>query len=316
VAPETSKRKSAGFFSSASTFYLPGGRHFDPETVRGYYIDNRVKADAPEWPVEWRANPEKQLHVWLIQHALGAYERWLDGDGEEWLDSAVRTGRHLVAEQQPHGPLEGAFFHYAPFPHTYRLDPPWISSMGQGQAASLLVRLALETADDRFTEAAVKALQPLLVPVEAGGALGDCAGAPLPQEYPTTPASHVLNGAIFTLWGIRDVALLTGGNERYDWFTALRDRLHMWDTGWWSRYDLFPHPIANVASSFYHRLHVTQLRMTAVALDDPAWSEVADRWEAYEHERAFRRRALMQKGAFRLVIPRNRFVGRRLPWTR
>ena len=34
--------------------------------------------------------------------------------------------------------------------------------------------------------------------------------------------------------------------------TTLARNLHRWDTGQWSRYDLFPHPVPNVASPAYH----------------------------------------------------------------
>jgi hypothetical protein len=41
------KRDTAGFFSHATAFFLPLGQHFDPGSVRGYYIDMRVTADKP-----------------------------------------------------------------------------------------------------------------------------------------------------------------------------------------------------------------------------------------------------------------------------
>ena len=43
-------RSYPGFFSSARSFALPAGTQFGADGVRGYYIDLRVKAEAPEWP--------------------------------------------------------------------------------------------------------------------------------------------------------------------------------------------------------------------------------------------------------------------------
>ena len=40
---------------------------------------------------------------------------------------------------------------------------------------------------------------------------------------------------------------------------------HYWTGNGWSRYDLYPHPLTNVASPFYHRLHIEQLRATRVS---------------------------------------------------
>ena len=60
--------------------------------------------------------------------------------------------------------------HRFPFGPTYRLPPPWISAMAQGEAASLLLRLVMETGEERFAEAARRALAPLRGPSTDGGA--------------------------------------------------------------------------------------------------------------------------------------------------
>ena len=86
-------------------------------------------------------------------------------------------------------------------------------------------------------------------------------GAPMPEEYPTDPPSFVLNGAIFALWGY-DVARCSGTSApaRFErGADALAANIHRWDTGCWSLYDLFPHPVMNVASPVYHALHTSQL---------------------------------------------------------
>ena len=80
------------------------------------------------------------------QWGLGAYERYLAGDGEQWLAAAVAAGRYLVAEQAREGELGGAWFEPFDYPHTFDVRGPWISAMAQGQCASLLVRLHRETA--------------------------------------------------------------------------------------------------------------------------------------------------------------------------
>src|SRR4029077_6279457 len=122
----------------------------------------------------------------------------------------------------------------------------------------------LETGDDRYADAARRALEPLGVDSSEGGVRALLDGRPWPEEYPTSPPSYVLNGAMFAIWGVRDVGLGLDDRAARETFdelvNTLAESLHRWDLGYWSRYDLSPHPTINVASSFYHNLHINQLR--------------------------------------------------------
>jgi hypothetical protein len=319
TAEHLSRRSSAGFFSSASSFFLPVGSQIEPGAVRGYYIDMRVKADAPRWPPDWLPDRVGQLHVDTIQWGLGCHERHLAGEGDQWLQSAVQVGEHLLREQESDGPRRGGWTHLHPYKHTYPLDPPWLSSMAQGEGASLLVRLALATGDERFAQAALLALEPLRVPTEQGGTQTQLGGRPFPEEYPTIPPACVLNGAIFTLWGLHDVGAGLGDDRAATGFAegveTLVTNVQRWDTGYWSRYDLFPHPVLNPASSFYHALHCSQLdAMHRIAPHDEL-ARTRQRWEGYAASPTCRRRAFARKALFRLAVPRNKLLARRLPWS-
>ena len=126
----------------------------------------------------------------------------------------------------------------------------------------------------------MRALSPLSVPSSEGGACALLDGRPFPEEYPTQPPSFVLNGAIFALWGLRDVAVGLGhaeaGRAFEDGVDALAASIHRWDTGSWSLYDLFPHPVPNVASGAYHALHVAQLEAMVQLAPRPELAAAAD----------------------------------------
>jgi hypothetical protein len=311
-----SKRSNAGFWSSAKTFFLPVGSFIDPDGVRGYPIDMRIKSAVAETSITPAMHGPGTLHVGLTQYALGCHERWLAGDGQQWLDAAVMTGRFLVEIQEP----DGSWLHHEAFPHTFPLPPPWASGITQGQGASLLVRLYAHTGEERMAEAAKLALAPLYRPQAEGGVRGDLGGRPWPEEYPTTPQSHVLNGAIFALWGMRDVAVaLDDGEARQQWelgLDSLVANLPRYDTGSWSLYSLFPHPIFNRASSFYHDLHVRQMTALMQLAPRPEFEATRVRWAGYAATRIGRSKAFAWKAAFRLMVPRNRHFARRAPWTR
>jgi hypothetical protein len=305
-----------GRFSSEKAF-APAIGDFDPSgPVRGYYIDFRGKAPEAQWPPAWLSAPERQLHVGTAQYGLGAYERHLAGDGDQWLAAATGAGEHLLATMRPDGGLEHGFA----YPHTYRIQPPWLSAMAQGEAASLLVRLHLATGEARYADGARRALAITEVPAAEGGVLSEVDGRPYLEEYPTSPASHVLNGAIFAVWGVFDVGRGLGDEAAAQRFLtladAIADTVHRFDTGFWSTYDLFPHPVRNVASAAYHLLHVTQLRALHRLHPRPELERHAERFDAYRSADRHRRRALAEKIAFRLAVPRNRHLAHRLPWSK
>jgi hypothetical protein len=313
-SPQRDRTRIERFLSSS--FNVDRGPRADASTVRGYPIDFRVKALRTEmWP-GFAEDPGAYVWVGPIQRALGCYERWLAGEGEQWLESARATADLLVAEQREDGGWEHRF-HY---PHTFEIAPPWLSGMAQGEGASLLVRVAADTGDERYAEAARRALGPLGRTAADDGASAPLGDALVPEEYPTDPPSHVLNGMIFGLWGLRDVAVGLGDPEADAAFQAGVDALaasiDRWDTGWWSAYDLHPHPVRNIASLGYHKLHIAQLEATHELAPRDALAEAAARFARYAESPAKRARAAAGKVAFRLVVPRSRRVAALLPWSR
>lgn len=282
---------------------LPLGRHVVPEGIRGYYIDFSEKSAHPRWPPEWFPWPGFHRFMGISQWGLGCYERYLSEEGDEWLAAALAAGRFLVETQEPTGGW--------PEPkgtHTYRLTAPWLSAMAQGQCSSLLSRLSLETGSEELAAAAIRGLAPMRIPSARGGVLATLDGGPFLEEYPTEPPSFVLNGAVFAAWGAQDVAVGLADEDARTLFAASVDTLAggigRWDTGYWSLYDLYPHRVRNVASPFYHALHARQLDALAGSSGRAELAAAAERFRAYAGSRRNQVRALAEKAAFRLLVPR------------
>lgn len=309
---------SPGVLSTARSFPAAVGGRIRLGKVAGYYIDFRFKSEGPSWPPPW-LDPGKKLYVSIAQWGLGCYERYLSGEGEEWLAAAMGAGEHLLSQQERVGSWAGGWVHRFPLRHTFRVSPPWLSGMAQGEGASLLVRLHRESGDERFAEAAHLAVRPMRLLSAEGGVRARLDGGLFLEEYPTTPPSYVLNGGIFALWGCRDVGVGLDDPDALSLFEegldTLAANLYRFDTGYWSRYDLFPHPVMNIASSAYHRLHINQLRAMSLIAPRRELTEVAERFERYSRSRLNFTRAFARKVCFRLLVPRNRLLACRLPWT-
>ena len=329
------RRSEPDLLRRAGSFTLPVGPRLAPGGVVGYGIDLRAKAEAPEWPPDWAllggggaadgsvarvggVMAERLIYVAQVQWGLGCFERYLAGEGEAWLAGALATGRYLVESQERGGRYDGGWVHRFAFPHTYPLQGPWVSAMAQGEGASLLVRLYGVTSEEVFAEAAQRALRPFRVPVAAGGTRAILGGGPFLEEYPTDPPSFVLNGAFFALWGLHDVGVALADEKAASEFVegvdVLARELHRWDTGFWSRYDLFPHRVANIANPFYHRLHIDLLRAMRVLAPRPQFDVIIDRFETYGRSSRNVRRAYARKLLFRLLSPRRSTLRRVLPW--
>jgi hypothetical protein len=315
-ATTQSSRSYPDFFSSASKFSLPAGTQFGPAGVRGSYIDLKVKAEAPVWPHESLGRLEDRLWVRVHQWGIGAYERYLAGEGEQWLKNAVDVGEYALSQQRAGGAQDGLWLNRLPYTKTFQLPAGWPSAMAQGEGASLLTRLYLVTRDERYANAARRAVRAMSLPSDGGGVQALLDGRAWPEEYPTAPPSYVLNGGIFALWGLYDVGTGLGDADAarafQDGADLLATNLHRWDTGYWSRYDLFPHPVLNVASSFYHALHISQLEAMNVIAPRPEFADTAQRFQGYAGSRACRNRAFARKVLFRLAVPRNEFMSKRM----
>jgi heparosan-N-sulfate-glucuronate 5-epimerase len=293
---------------------------FEPGNPRaGYYNDLTLEvratnpADGAERLRRLVADPHVNFTS-VAQLGIGAWQ--LAKDEPSWLRVTTAAARWLAGRLDERGWL---VFRWA-MPHTYRIEPPWISAMTQGEAVSLFLRAAPEDdSPEELFSAAASAVMPLLDPSTV---VTQTPEGPVLQEYPTSPPAHVLNGWIFGLWGLYDLSTMGQGDLiRADvaarassafegGISALAARLPRYDTRGWSRYDLYPHPIVHVASPFYHRLHIEMLLATNELAPDHRLQEIAARWERSSRNPVAHAAAVSRKAAFRMIRPRSRRLRR------
>uniref|UniRef100_A0A1B0GDK9 heparosan-N-sulfate-glucuronate 5-epimerase n=1 Tax=Glossina morsitans morsitans TaxID=37546 RepID=A0A1B0GDK9_GLOMM len=173
------------------------------------------------------------------------------------------------------------------------LKAGWLSAMGQGHAISVLARAYWKSGGDkRYLKAAALGLKPYRVLSKDGGVLAHFMDKYFwYEEYPTTPASFVLNGFIYSLLGLYDLNATAPSfiaNEAGQFFQqgmiSLKNMLLLFDTGSGTSYDLRHLSLGvapNLARWDYHATHVNQLLLLATIDSDPLISRTAERWKGY-----------------------------------
>jgi heparosan-N-sulfate-glucuronate 5-epimerase len=251
----------------------------------------------------------------IAQYGLGNYNLFCRSLLSQNEDPARRKKFFLVAdwlcshlEENPHGLT--VWNHHFDWEYRDTLKAPWYSALAQGQGISVLVRAWKESSNLRYLDAAKRAMASFYKPVTEGGVAftDDCneneRGDLWFEEYIVSPPTHILNGFIWAAWGVYDYFLTTNDKAAHDLFTraeqTLLRNLDRYDLGFWSLYEQSGTPLPMVASSFYHRLHIVQLRIMHRLTGAEDFARVADRWESYTQSRSNRTRALAYKVAFKL----------------
>jgi heparosan-N-sulfate-glucuronate 5-epimerase len=270
----------------------PPGLFIEDRDVRGYFIDFRSKTISG-----FASHPGAQLPVTIAQLALGWWERHLSCEpgAAEQFDSMCRLLRETAVSEG-----DCALWLHSSINPKYDVEPPWISALTQAQAASVFVRAYFRAGRSEDAELAVAAVQPL---IQRGrwSVVADTEYGPALEEAPSHPMSLILNGWIYALWGLRDVAVGLRHREAGEMLGAssecLLRMLPRYDVGWWTRYSLFPHMLPDLAKPFYHRLHVWQAEIMYRLTGEEDFRAAAARWLRYDRP-ACQARAIAQKAAF------------------
>ena len=200
------------------------------------------------------------------QMGLAVYHTYLKSksthDKNRFLKFADWFAGHASMDQT----LGARWLTDVPLPQ-YNNPGPWQSAFAQSRAISILLRGYQLTNDDRYVRMAEKALISYTHPVDAGGVATFTEHGPFYEEYTAKGPTLVLNGMIFSLFGVMDFVRMFPGNELA---RDIHDRgiktlqliLPQYNLGFWSRYNLCRikgYPAVDPATIGYQRLHVLQL---------------------------------------------------------
>lgn len=278
-----------------------------------YYMPFSEKADYPG-PYDSAGVPLLDYHgkigrqynpIAIAQYGLGNYNLFRQTADLGRRKRFFLAADWLLSNLEPNAHGIPVWHHHFDWEYRNTLKAPWYSGLAQGQGISLLVRAHKDSGDAKYLDAARRALASFFRPTSAGGvAFTDDRDDLWFEEYIVSPPTHILNGFIWATWGVYDYCLATNDKAAQDLFSrAVQTLLHnldRYDLGFWSLYEQSGTRLPMVASSFYHRLHIVQLRIMHRLTGEAEFAHLAGRWEAYTRSRPKHTRALCYKIAFKL----------------
>lgn len=233
---------------------------------------------------------ERHFSIAIFQYGLAAYDLFLATKGDGYLSKMLNCAGWALAHQDDNGGWK-AFEPQNPV-HPY-------SSMAQGEGISLLVRCWKHTNDHKYLYAAEKAVGFLLKPRIEGGVCDRNENGLFLYEFTYKPL--VLNGWIFSAWGLLDYYKATGDeNIRNEWELSAKTiatALPQFDCGYWSKYNTDK----NLASPFYHNLHIAQLKVMFELTGMEEFKSFVGRWEKYRGNPFFRKYAFLKKAVQKIL---------------
>lgn len=269
------------------------GTCYSKTEVAGYYNDltEKVMRDNPDILVpKYHVDTGEEIYfsIGIFQYGLAAYDLLLK-TGEDLYKKKLLACADWAVENQKE---EGGWvtFAYKNAEHPY-------SSMAQGEGISMLIRAHTVTQDDRYMQAARKAKDFMLKPISEGGTTEYRKDDVLLYEDTDNPI--ILNGWIFSLWGLYDYSKYTKEKEAAAALAAtlksLKKKLSDFDMKYWSRYE----DGKRISSPFYHKLHIAQLKVMYDLFGDEVYKEYADKWDAcqrsfWKPKKAFVKKALQK----------------------
>lgn len=259
-----------------------------------YYFDWEGAEDFSEYDFDDRGLPlvdygsiigQQYNPVTISQFGLFNFNAYLITNHQKYEEIVLTCARWLV-ENYCELKTGAAVWYYNFDLDFYSTKAPWISAMSQGEAISLLLRAYYLTQDVRFIDTADRASIAFAWSINQNGVcsqFGD--GSTSLEEFPSNPPSHVLNGAIFALFGLYDYFKCFDNQQLQQIFqnavTGLAANLTLYDTGYWTRYDLFP--VHRLASRAYHETHIRLLLALSQLTGDNSFKNTAQKWARYQH---------------------------------
>lgn len=283
-------RRWVNMITGKSSFHVEQniGKYYSKTKVKGYYNDltNKVSEktflDSNGIPINTTINNvNAYFPISIFQYGLGLYDLFLETKDKKYYNKFIKISNWAIENQKESGLWEcmGTLNDKA---HETQ------SSMCQSEGASILLRAYIETDDMKYYEAAKQAIDYMLIDVKDGGTCFYENEEIIFQEYVSKYNLSVLNGWIFSIFGLFDFTLICNERKYKDildnTLKSLANNLKKYDRGFWSSYD----NKGTIASPSYHDLHIKQLKLLYDIFKIEEFNIFARRWENYQAKKYFK----------------------------
>lgn len=191
-----------------------------------------------------------------------------------------------------------------------KLTSPWISAMYQGVVISTLIRAYRMDRDQELLDLCQNAARVFSQSIEEGGVKTSKGTGSLYEEYPAYPLPRVLDGFLFSLLGLYDLAIETKSSDVRRLFDegieGLKGTVEAWNyKNKWSWYGSHGY----LCPPHYHKLNATLLAILGRLAGDEMLMRYAKFWDTHERTLADKMEIfcmfVMTKNLARLKLPRN-----------
>lgn len=277
------------------------GKYYRKDIVAGYYndltgkVNDKTLLDTNGIPVNIiEGNKKVYFPISIFQYALGLWDLNMLTYDEDRHNQFIKVCEWIMDNQDENG----SWNCFGPIGYSKYT----VSSMGQGEAISVLLRAYKFSKDEKYLIAAQKAMAFMIKEMGEGGTLLIDGEDYFFEEYPSENGDKlsVLNGWIFSLFGIYDYLKIIDDEEIQQIFNrsvdTMKRHLMDYDLGYWSLYDRS----GRLASPAYHQLHIALLTTLSDLTEEIYFKQIALKWEKYAENKPKTLRAIVKKGLQKL----------------
>lgn len=288
-------------------------KYLELNKIGCYYVDMRSKHNYPgefdenNIPLVNYNGSLEYFPVTIAQYALGNFDKYLDSRDKKYFKVCEKCSQWFVDNlKEINTEVYGYINDYDNA--IYKINKPWLSSLGQGQALSVLSRCYSVTNRKEYLDCCEKILGSFEIVSFKKGTLAYLNNCVFYEEYPSQPSSYVLNGFIFSLWGLLDLYIVSKNKKAKELYEkgieSLKKNIYLYNISKinWSKYDLYPHKVDNITSIFYHKLHIEQLKAMYILTGEMIYKEYYTQWEKAKNNKVIYTLATLYKIKHKLSV--------------
>jgi len=242
---------------------------------------------------------EKKLHYYPItigQFGLAVYNDYIRTKNEEQKQYFLRISRWFYNNRKTDTKFGFYWLTDVEKPE-YHVFSPWKSAFSQSRAISILLRAWQISGETKYYEAAKLALEPFKYDISDGGVSAYAHnGHPFYEEYVAAEPTMVLDGHIFSLFGLYDFvravssdldpqAHKLAANLFHKGIDSLIYWLPEFDIGFWLRFNLCKmshYPEIDPCTIGYLRLILRQLSVLFLITENKSIIQYKRKFEQYD----------------------------------